>query len=176
MFVAALVLPIAAWSCAKGTTNSTVTELDPIEPEIDSGAFADAGASLEDAAISGRDASRPDARGDGGDEASSREAGSFDAGANDAQPTEAGAVRNDLCNGADSQQAKDPFGASLGYDALCDAYHRYNGGNGKACAASGDSCSSFTGGDGYQAYCCFLPPQGSSCASDYGGVPQCVPQ
>jgi hypothetical protein len=115
------------------------------------------------------------------DGATKADAGASDAtpGASDAGPAEAGGggVRTDLCIGTTSQQATTLFGLiHQDYDDLCDGYYYSTSGRSKACAASGNSCAAFTGSDGYNAYCCYIPSQDGFCVDDYHGQAQCVPK
>lgn len=175
---ATLAAALAAWSCATGTSP---TDVGFVDGDPDAGDALDSGVASNDAAPPNRYAGDGGTRPEGG----ARDSGSSDGASNDAArdsgggdsgPPDSGTVRTDLCQGTTSQQVVDFFG-NVPYDDLCDAYYTNTGGQGKPCAASGASCATFTGTDGYNQYCCFVPPQtGSYCRIDYGGTPQCLPK
>jgi hypothetical protein len=179
--VAALALSLAVGSCATGATLGDVGVLEAI---VEGGTVLESGTSgtSADDAAPGRYASDSGARSD----AASRDAAARDGASTDSAPLDAassdaggegGTVRTDLCVGSASQQVTDPVSGPIDYDDLCDAYYTNTGGQGKPCGASGASCATFNGTDGFNQYCCFVPPQtGSFCRADYGGQAQCLPK
>jgi hypothetical protein len=75
----------------------------------------------------------------------------------------------DICSGAYSAQMQ------MSYDEGCDNYYA-SGGPSNPCKPTANDCAALAGQQGFDSFCCFVPPSNSACGEDYAGVPQCVPK
>jgi hypothetical protein len=173
-------------ACATGAV------VDPLDlgPDPSGGGSADP-ASLDDA--SSGDESTPPPPWGSHDAASAAETGAAaDSGVDSTVPADGGGgvdsappppppppppPAGPTCTGTYSTQVVDPiFGLPMTYDDACDGEFNAGDTSGNACTPGGNDCASLDNKGGWGIFCCYKPPSGSHCYSDYNGKPQCIPK
>ena len=77
-----------------------------------------------------------------------------------------------LCTGTSSKHSIPESGGDKSYDDWCD-FNAFNEVE-FDCTQNSDCSSNYS--SSYEPECCYKPPSGSACDSDYGSTSQCVPK